>query len=187
MPAILCSQKLRKRIAPGRTLAPLDELPSGADCQLGNWGATTVTLYRRPHVLFVNEKTLLCVLVTLSPAKTLFARFAKALRRELERIWVDVPTIQAEVVALERVAVARNSNRSLVGYLNELVFQVQVIAEHSPLDGGEPDYAAIHAELNDIPHVKRNPSFAVDAVRELFGLPKLERRLLPRVDTDTVH
>ncbi len=183
----MCSQKLWERVAPERKLPASNALVDGADCRLGNWGATSVTLYRRPHVLFVNEKTLLCVLVALAPSKTLFARFEDALRRELERIWVDERTIREELAAFDSVSFARNGNRSLVGYLNELVFHARVITEHRPRTVGEPDYAAIHAELNDIPHVKRDPSFAVDAVRELFGLPKLERRPLPWMNEGTIH
>jgi hypothetical protein len=92
-----------------------DQPPTTA---LGNWDATV--LFWKPQIaLFVNERTLLPVLVPLAPAATVIDRFpgaAAAVFRahNLDRLFVD-----REVAAMAEHGLAKTTNRSVVGIMNE--------------------------------------------------------------------
>jgi hypothetical protein len=174
MPVVMCTQQLWKRVGDGNKLLALSEVDDRGDGRLGNWSAKPITVFRRPHVLLANEATLMCVLVRLAPARTVFDRFAELVGRLLVSFGVDSDTAEIETTALrEHLSFARNANRSLLGSLNDLAYMARAWAADfvHEADGGE--YEGFHDRLNDTPHVKRDPSFAVDAVRAHFGLPRL--------------
>ncbi len=180
MSVVMCTQQLWKRIAPKEKLPRLEDVDGSTTGCLGNWSAKSVTLRRRPHVVFANEKTLLCVLVPLSPSKSLFGRFAESVRRELERLEIDHEAIDAEMRDLADLRFARNSDRRLLGSLNELAYMARAYAEDELWQGDPDGYELMNAKLNHTPHPTREPAFAMDAVRDLYGLPKLGKEFRPR-------
>ena len=85
---------------------------------LGDWYATA--LFWRPQVaLFVNEPTLLPVLMPLAPAATLTKRFPTALADVLAAHGVSRSFIDGEVARMDDCELARTENRSVVGIMNE--------------------------------------------------------------------
>jgi hypothetical protein len=112
---IHCTKKLLDRIKP--------ELTAGGDCttRLGNWYATA--LMWRPQVsLFVNERTLIPVLIPLAPAATLAQRFPRHLAQVLAAHGIATSFIEAELEQMKTVVYAKTANRSVVGIMNEFAF-----------------------------------------------------------------
>jgi len=115
-----CTQKLRDRLK--RPL--VSEVPA-ASTILGDWYATV--LFWKPQLaLLVNERTLLPVLLPLAPADTLPERVAPELRRVLAAHGIDPAFIERELAAMAEVVVAKTSNRSVVGTMNEFAFAAGV-------------------------------------------------------------
>lgn len=85
---------------------------------LGAWYATV--LFWRPQLaLFVNETTLLPVLMPLAPAATVCERFPGALAIVLGAHGVNDPFIAHEVATMTEHRLAKTKNRSVVGSMNE--------------------------------------------------------------------
>ena len=90
---IHATKKLRDRVK-----APLADPVSSPSTALGNWYATA--LFWKPQVaLFVNEATLLPVVVPLAPARTLAERFPEHLEAVLDALGTDPRFVAAEVAA----------------------------------------------------------------------------------------
>jgi hypothetical protein len=85
---------------------------------LGNWYATV--LFWRPQVaLFVNEATLLPILVPFAPAATVIDRFRTTVAATLVTHGLDHTFIDAELAQMAAHRLATTKNRSLIGMMNE--------------------------------------------------------------------
>ncbi len=84
---------------------------------LGDWFATAM-FWRPQVVMFVNERTLLPVFVSLAPAATLFERAPAAIGSVLRRHGVSDAVVAAEVAAMHDVRLAPTNNRSILGVMN---------------------------------------------------------------------
>lgn len=76
--------------------------------------------------MFVNEATLVPVLVPLAPVKSLADRFPKHLEAVLSALATDPRFVAAEIAARTDAQWAKTSNRSVVGMLNEFGFLAEV-------------------------------------------------------------
>jgi len=87
---------------------------------LGTWYATA--LFWKPRVaLFVNESTLLPVLMPLAPAATIVDRFRATRATVLEAHSVDSTFIDHELAEMSEHRLAATKNRSVIGVMNEFV------------------------------------------------------------------
>ena len=89
-------------------VGPPDRTPAGrpSTTLLGNWFSTVV--FWRPQIaFFVNEPTLLPVLMPLAPASTVVERFPQALAVVLEDQGVDQRVIEREVAAMSEQVASR--------------------------------------------------------------------------------
>lgn len=94
---------------------------AGRSTVLGDWYATV--LFWKPKVgLFVNESTLLPVLLPFAPAATVIDRFPEALATVLRRHGIGEAFIEAERAAMADHHLAKTKNRSVVGMMNEFAF-----------------------------------------------------------------
>src|SRR3954454_405174 len=98
---------------------------------LGDWYAT-VLRWRRPAALFVNELTLLPLVLPLAPAKTLLTRLPDALAELLSADRVPAPLIEAEHVEALEHPLAPTTNRSLAGVMNEFAFLADLHRDEQP-------------------------------------------------------
>jgi hypothetical protein len=90
----------------------------GSTTALGGWYATA--LFWKPQVaLFVNESTRLPVFVPLAPAAKLIPRFVSHLGAVLDAHGVDPRFIDAELAEMTQHRLAKTSNRSVVGTMND--------------------------------------------------------------------
>lgn len=85
---------------------------------MGSWYATV--LFWKPQLaLFVNESTLLPMLMPLAPAATVINRLPAALAVLLEAHGVQGPFIEHEVAKMSDHRLTTTANRSVVGIMNE--------------------------------------------------------------------
>lgn len=124
MYTIHATQKLRDRVK-----APLAERVYEPATALGNWYATA--LFWQPQVaLFVNEETLLPVLVPLAPARTVADRFPEHLEAVLNALGTDPRFVAAEVATTTGARWAKTANRSVVGIMNEFTYLAEADRAH---------------------------------------------------------
>lgn len=124
MYTIHATQKLRDCVK-----APLTGPVEAPSTALGNWYATA--LFWKPQVaLFVNEATLVPVLVPLAPAKTVADRFPEHLEAVLNALGTDPRLVAAEVAATTDARWAKTANRSVVGVTNEFTYLAEVDRAH---------------------------------------------------------
>ena len=100
---------------------------------LGDWYATA--LFWQPQVaLFVNEKTLLPVLVPLAPAATLLERFPDNLVAMLELLEVRPSFIASERWCMSEGEYAKTASRSLLGVMNSFASEIGRVRDRSGAD-----------------------------------------------------
>lgn len=141
MVIIHCTTKLLKRIGPAQPVSD-----SSSTTALGSWYATA--LFWRPQIaLFVNETTLLPLLLPLAPAATLVHRFVDNLASELEKLSVPRSFIAHEMEQMVNHKLAKTTSRSVVGTMNEFAF----LAEAHRDAGNEPDLLRLSVKLAGTP------------------------------------
>ena len=124
MLVIHATKKLRDRL---KTAPP--HRHEASTTALGDWYATA--LFWRPQVaLFVNETTLLPVLVPLAPSATLVVRFAPALAEVLAAQGATPDFIEAETGEMGDWRLAKTANRSVVGIMTEFTYLAEAHSAH---------------------------------------------------------
>jgi len=122
--SIHATKKLRDRVK-----APLTDPIETPSTALGNWYATA--LFWKPQIaLFVNETTLLPVLVPLAPVKTLAERFPVHLEAVLNALGTDPRFVAAEITGSADAYWAKTAARSVVGIMNEFSFLAESDRAH---------------------------------------------------------
>lgn len=113
---------------------------------LGAWYATA--LFWKPQVaLFVNESTLLPVLMPLAPAATVLDRFPTTLAAVLRAHQVDDRFVEHEVAEMCECQLAPTSNRSVVGVMNDFTY---LAGEYAAPNAGE-DLVSLSLRLSRTP------------------------------------
>lgn len=165
MPVLIrCTQKLLAEI-------PNNLIDSSAegDC----WHANLLRIERRKCVLFTHDATLYSVFVPgmkkpeFEHVDEVFGqRLFKALR------WDEFPQAQIErmLEACRTVRFSRSNNRSVLGSMNDLRFQIEVYVAH---DGGlgNVDLGDLHRRLNRIPMSAVGYRYAVEGLSAYLVRP----------------
>jgi hypothetical protein len=153
-----------------RVKAPAANAEDRSTTALGDWYATV--LFWKPQVaLFVNEPTLLPVLMPFAPAATVLERFAVSLEAVLGSHSLSPDFIADEIDAMNEHRLTKTFNRGVVGIINEFSFLAD--AWRSP-DRGD-DLVTLSLRLARTPCgplYKRN----VSPDRELAALAAQHRR-----------
>jgi len=114
-----CSKQLLARVSSG-----LSEPAGTGGNILGNWYAKVI--FSKPQVaLFVNERTLLPVLMPLAPASSLVERFPQYLFKVLLSQGVSESFMQQELNYLDEVVYCKSTNRSIIGILNMFTYHLE--------------------------------------------------------------
>ena len=114
-----CSKQLLDRVSSG-----LSEPAGTGGNILGNWYAKAI--FSKPQVaLFVNERTLLPVLMPLAPASSLVERFPQYLFKVLLSPGVSESFMQQELNYLDEVVYCKSTNRSIIGILNMFTYHLE--------------------------------------------------------------
>jgi len=162
MAQIMCTQKLWRRLGyagqpPADVRAPILH-----NASLGSWAAKVFRYYRRDLVIGLNERTYLTVVFPLAPRAQFHLNFATAVANALEDLGLPIAVVRAESAALEFAPLTRLTNRSMTGTLNDLEFHCGIELEY------HDDLRRVQRNLNDMPHVNRDPCVPVEAVAQLF-------------------
>lgn len=113
---------------------------------LGNWYATV--LFTRPQAaLFVNEFTLMPMLVHLAPAATVIERFPSAAAAVFGRLGLNEAFIRSEGQEMAEHRLTKTQIRSLLGSMNEFAFMAKVYCDE---DGGY-DPVDLSLKLSEVP------------------------------------
>lgn len=118
-----CTKKLLDRINPNVQASTV------GSTALGDWYATA--LFWRPQLaLFVNERTLLPVVMPLAPAASLAQRFPEALAQVLLALDISQDRVKSELGKMGQVTYCKTSNRSVLGIMNQFTFQAESYRDH---------------------------------------------------------
>ncbi len=94
----------------------------------GNWFATAI--FWRPQVAFlVNEPTLFPVLLPLAPATSIAVRFPFALESILKVLGVSAAFVASERWAMSEARFSKTANRSVLGVMNRLEFEMGYVRD----------------------------------------------------------
>lgn len=129
---------------------------------LGSWYATV--LFWRPHVaLFVNELTLLPVLMPFAPSATLLDRFPPVLEGVLAAHGLERAFVERELAQMSEHRLTKTANRSLVGMLNEFSYLAGAWSD------GSDDLVSLSVRLAGVP---------CGPLHKGLGFPDLELKAL---------
>ena len=171
MARIMCTQRLWQRLGhTGRPPSQVSE-PLIHGVLLGSWAAKVVRFDRRDLVIGLNERTYLTVVFSLAPRRKFHSSFAGAVADVLRDLRLPEDFVRSESAAVEFEPLARLTNRSMTGTLNDLEFHCGIELSY------HDDLRTVQLNLNEIPHVHRDPCVPVDAVRRLFETVPGERPL----------
>jgi len=152
-----CTRVVRDRLHLPRQTVPEPPPSTG---QLGDWYVHLVRFGRTEFAIATSERSLLTVLF---PARALRTTLAPNLRGAvgslLESLGVSGEAVAREIAAMESVTFGRATNRRVLGSMNELAFQANVL-----LARGD-DLLTISRRLAD------TPMSAIGAKRWDYGYP----------------
>ncbi len=113
---------------------------------LGDWYAT-VLFWKSRVALFVNESTLLPVLMPFAPAASVIDRFPATVATVLGAHGVSRTFMERELVGMSEHRLAKTTNRSVVGIMNEFAH----LGLAYPLLNGIQDLVALSLWLAETP------------------------------------
>jgi hypothetical protein len=136
--------------------------------KLGDWYANIVPTYSGDLIVFVDEKTLLSVAIPIWESEHLLSMFRLRVGNLLGMIGIQPKAIENELRGYDQFQFGKTRSRSVLGSLNDIAFQYQVIAEMAE---NKADLSLSKAELQMSqmpckPIDYRGPS---DVVKELIG------------------
>lgn len=154
-----CTKKLRDRLPD----APQSG-PSIAPGLLGDWHASLLITKPSWLVLLVNDLSRLPVFLPAREFSTLLERIPTAVGDVLAALEVDEAAIAREREVLRRIMVAPTTSRSVLGTMNDFVFQLEWIRGHNP------DLAPMEWSLRlaETPVGPMRYEYPADAVRRLL-------------------
>jgi hypothetical protein len=153
-----CTKKLLAR--PRSSPVPDDAAPT---TRLGDWYANLLFRPGSQVVLFVNERSLLPVVVPASPASTLVARFQEATVEVLLAHHVPAAIVEAERCEMEEVGIGKTASRQVLGSMNDFAYLMDAFRDDQ---ASLSDIAVRLASTPCSPIGMRRPA---DVVREMLA------------------
>ena len=159
MVVINCTKKLFRRLK----VQDSSEIYSSTNL-LGAWCANVFNIGRYPFIIFTNEKTLLSILFPLKEFKRISDLFNSSLSRQLRELKIPENSILAETKQTSEIVLSTNTNRSTLGSMNDLVFQIKAII----YDQQSFTVTELERQLRKIPFSSINFSNPGEAVIDVF-------------------
>ena len=131
MRIIHCTQKLLKEL--DVSLVEPDRIPQPTE-GLGNWYANLLRIDRRKCLLFTNEKSMYTFLipkVLKANLKNIEQEFLIHLSYNLQNEGFGLEVINRVMQEYQEIGFAKTSNRQVLGSMNELTFQYEVLIEQT--------------------------------------------------------
>jgi hypothetical protein len=159
----MCTRKLWRALGHGGQPPPHAAPSLIPGVALGGWAAKVFRSEGRDLVVALEQRTYLTLAFPLAPRTSFRANFATALGAILSDLGVPDELVQAESAAVDFMPLTRLTDRILTGSLNDIEFHCGIeLLYHD-------DLRRVQRNLNDIPHVNREPCVPVDAVAQLFS------------------
>lgn len=163
MVTLRCTRKLLKYL----DIVP-DENPNPPTGALGDWYANLVQTVAGDLIIFVNERALLTVAIPEWEVENLVPLFRDRVFNLLVTIGVSVEAAIREVSHLEVVHFGKTASRSVVGSMNDIAWQYQVMAEAGK-QGGALSLSQAEEKLSRMPCKPLGYRYPADVARELLG------------------
>lgn len=129
MVTLRCTQKLLRRIS--ELISEINEQPTTL---LGDWYANILFSKPQQLVLCVSERTMLPVIVPAKDIHTLPNRLVVAVHEVLTTIGVDPQLAERECAEMQDFRFGKTNNRSILGSLNDLMFNFEYYLQANPVD-----------------------------------------------------
>lgn len=100
-----------------RSLPPTNASGVASDTALGDWYINRVVIDRQPLLLMVSSRSLLAMVTPARELKKLPLRFPSLVEERLKRLPINMHVRQCEVEATRSFAVAKTTDRSVLGQL----------------------------------------------------------------------
>jgi hypothetical protein len=157
-----CTAKLLNELGANQ----LTEL--GQSASLWDWHANLLWIERRKWVLFTNDRTLYSFFVRLV-RRPLLPDFTELFRLGLFKSLMGEgfaePLVEYAMRNHQTVVIAKTTNRSVLGSMNDLAFQIKCLVETM---GGvaRADLSEVNRELNRIPMSAIKYRVSIDELRQ---------------------
>ena len=132
MSTLRCTKKLLDKLKLSAKELPTTLPPTNT---LGDWYATYLPARPKHLILAVSEKSRLAVLFPSAPLATLSTRFGVAVRARLVALALSPEVIEAELAAMEPLALGVTQSRSVLATMNQFVEYIDYYAEENTLEG----------------------------------------------------
>jgi len=156
-PTARLAAKLRLRLA---------ESHFRSTTRLGDWYATDLSLGRQRLVICVSELSRFAVVLPAAPYATVPERLPPALARVLHLIGVEPAAIEREMAAMGTIAIAKTSNRSVIGTVNECVQYLRHLHGNRPISA---DPFLLSAELGEFVCLPLKDTYPKEAALRLLS------------------
>lgn len=167
MPSVMCTRNLW-RVVGGKGALPARQPYAPTSTRLASWCVRELATPEGLIGVGLEETTYLTVVFPLERLPNFFPVFAHAVGEALFDLAVPFRLADREAAVVATSGhFSRNDNRSLLGSVNDVAFHAQVRLEGRPITIDA--MRVVQRELNDMPHVKREPSFPSAAVQLLFA------------------
>jgi hypothetical protein len=158
MLVLRCTERLRKRLK-------RDNEPGASTTALGDWYRNLLHVGRRQLLLFISERSRLPVFLPATDAKHLERALPAAVEEMLTLVGAHPDAIVREVQAMSPLVVARTTNRSVVGSMNECAWMARFRIEDEP---GTPPFELARGIVN-MPILPLDGAAAIDLTRRVLG------------------
>ncbi len=159
MTTLHCTLRLAQRL---RVAYP--ERTKPITTKMGSWSANYFNLGRIPHVILTNEATLLTVAIPFKPAGTFWERFLDLLEEVMQLMEIPPKAIQKELDGMRTFQYARETNRSVLGSMNDFVGLTRAYFERDP----SITLQELSIRLNNVPCSPLRMRCPRDYARELL-------------------
>lgn len=141
-----CTKKTQDRLK----VKPSDVLPEPTT-RLGNWYCNEFIASRHKYLVFVNERTLLPVVISAKGLKT-NADILELFKQRLFKtfLFMNLPDdkFMQELLEMDDVVFAKTKSRSIVGSMNDIIAQAKFSSDYHEID---VDSQAMFELLSKIP------------------------------------
>jgi hypothetical protein len=124
MVTLCLTQKLQKLLQ-----IDLAEQLQPTTSRLGDWYANFVPTYSGDLIIFVSEKTLLSVAIPIWESDRFLSLFRLRIENLLGMMGIQPTAIENELSHYDQIQFGKTRSRSVLGSMNDIAFQYQVIAE----------------------------------------------------------
>lgn len=149
-----------------RMKVKLDSTHERSSTLLGDWYAIALVIERQQYILCMSEHGRLPVILKAARYANFPKRLMGALPDVLQRIGVPAEKAKIEVSKMDRMVLAKTNNRSVLGSMNDFLFQLQTSSQLGRL---HHDPMQMSLELANIISLVLPDYTPKDTVLKLFG------------------